>query len=38
VHTRTDEEGRLADAETEERLREVLDALHDAVEARQVAA
>jgi chromate reductase len=38
VHTRTDEAGRLADAETEERLREVLDALHDAVEARQVAA
>jgi chromate reductase len=38
VHTRTDEAGRLADAETEERLREVLDALADAVEARQLAA
>jgi chromate reductase len=38
VHTRTDEAGRLADAETEERLREVLDALVDAVAARQVAA
>jgi chromate reductase len=38
VHTRTDEAGRLADAETEERLREVLDALAEAVEARLVAA
>ena len=38
VHTRTDEAGRLADAETEERLREVLDALVDAVAARQLAA
>ena len=38
VHTRTDEAGRLADAETEERLREVLDGLVDAVEARQLAA
>jgi chromate reductase len=38
VHTRTDEVGRLADAETEERLREVLDALAEAVDARQVAA
>jgi chromate reductase len=38
VHTRTDEAGRLADAETEERLREVLDALGEAVEARQIAA
>jgi chromate reductase len=38
VHTRTDEGGRLADAETEERLREVLDALVEAVLARQVAA
>src|SRR3954447_16357202 len=38
VHTRTDEAGRLADTETEERLREVLDALVDAVAARQVAA
>jgi chromate reductase len=38
AHTRTDEEGRLADAETEERLREVLDALVAAVEARAVVA
>jgi chromate reductase len=38
VHTRTDDAGRLADAETEERLREVLDALVEAALARQVAA
>jgi chromate reductase len=38
VHTRTDAAGRLADAETEERLREVLDALAVAVEARSLAA
>jgi chromate reductase, NAD(P)H dehydrogenase (quinone) len=38
VHTRTDAAGRLADAETEERLRVVLDALATAVEARAVAA
>jgi chromate reductase len=38
VHTRTDEAGRLADAETEERLREVLNELVDAVRARAVAA
>jgi chromate reductase len=38
VHTRTDEAGRLADAETEERLREVLDELATAVEARSLAA
>ena len=38
VHTRTDEAGRLADAGTEERLREVLDALVVAVEARALAA
>jgi chromate reductase len=38
VHTRTDSEGRLADAETEERLREVLDGLVEAVEARAIAA
>jgi chromate reductase len=38
VHTRTDEAGRLADAETEERLREVLNDLVAAVEARALAA
>jgi chromate reductase len=38
VHTRTDEAGRLADAETEERLREVLAELGAAVEARSLAA
>jgi chromate reductase len=38
VHTRTDEDGRLADAETEERLRDVLDALLEAAVSRQVAA
>jgi len=38
VHTRTDEQGRLADAETEERLREVLASLVDTVEARALAA
>jgi chromate reductase len=38
VHTRTDEAGRLADAETEERLRTVLDELAGAVEARAAAA
>ncbi|MDX6515216.1 MAG: hypothetical protein QOH73_882 [Gaiellaceae bacterium] len=38
VHTRTDDAGRLADAETEARLREVLEALATAVEARSLAA
>jgi chromate reductase len=38
VHTRTDEAGRLADAETEERLREILDALAAAVHERALAA
>jgi chromate reductase len=38
VHTRTDEAGRLADAETEERLVTVLDELAAAIEARALAA